>query len=88
MDAKILRNPVLLGMEFELYYRFTCRKHCTDPIAIPIELKWTKHFLNEDLAKAELEFISDARRIKLLTEYEECIGPVKYVRKPNSGELI
>ena len=71
-------------MEYELYYRFTCRKLCTDRIAVPIEHKWTKHFLNEDAAKAELEMISEARRVKLLSEYEECIGAVKYVRTPSS----
>lgn len=67
-------------MEFELYYRFTCRKLKTDRSAIPIEFKCQKHFENEDEASSELESILNAHKAKLLAEYEECIGPVKYVK--------
>jgi len=79
-----------LGMEteYELYYRFTCRKFCHDQTAIPIELKWTKRFLNEDAAHAELNSIADAKKLELLKEYEECIGPVKYVRNYISNNPI
>jgi len=77
-----------MDIEFELYYRFTCRKFSHDTIAIPIELKWSKRFLSEDAAYLELEKIVQAKRVELIKEYQECLGPVKYVKGPNSKELI
>jgi hypothetical protein len=77
-----------MDIEFELYYRFTCRKFSHDSTAIPIELKWSKRFLNEDAAYAELQSIVEAKRAELIKEYQECLGPVKYVRGPNSKNLI
>ena len=77
-----------MDIEFELYYRFTCRKFSHDSIAIPIELKWSKRFLNEDAAYAELHSIVEAKRAELIKEYQECLGPVKYVRGPISKDLI
>ena len=67
-------------MEYELYYRFTCRKFKTDRSAIPIEQKWQKHFACEDDANAELKSHMEAHRSKLIKEYEECLGPVLYVK--------
>jgi len=77
-----------MDIEYELYYRFTCRKFCHDVTAIPIELKWSKRFINEDAAYAELESIVAAKRTELMKEYEECLGPVKYVRDPFSKDPI
>ena len=76
-----------MDLEFELYYRFTCRKFSHDNTAIPIELKWTKRFKCEDDAYAELHSIVEAKRAELIKEYQECLGPVKYVRSPNSTEI-
>lgn len=76
-----------MDKEYELYYRFTCKKFCHDITAIPIELKWSKRFINEDAAYAELESIVETKKAELIKEYEECLGPVKYVRDPYSKDL-
>ena len=73
-----------MDTEYELYYRFTCRKFCHDHTAVPIELKWSQRFTHEDAANAELDRAVEAKRACLLKEYEECLGPVKYVRGPHS----
>ena len=77
-----------MDIEFELYYRFTCKKFCHDTVAIPIEFKWSKRYMSEDAAYAELESIVEAKRAELMKEYQECLGPVKYVRGPHSKDLI
>jgi hypothetical protein len=77
-----------MEIEYELYYRFACKKFSHDHTAIPVELKWSKRFINEDAAYKELDGIVETKRAELMKEYQECLGPVKYVRGPNSKEPI